>query len=196
MNETEIKTRQGLILERVLAAALTKAGFKYAREHQYDPDSEVPDFLLPDEKNPKQIIEVHQTEARDSFRMKILRAFTAVAESKAHFGNDVVSVNVLFGNPEKELPSSNVKAMCGTFDLNLVPRRDCAKPELIEAMEEFSLSLAADDKWKTVAASSEVVKKQQALANWLIFFGANCPRPKLALIYSNYGILSAFGLRR
>lgn len=158
MNETEIKTRQGLILESVLAAALTEAGFSFAHDVQYDESCEKPDFLIPNKKNPKIMVETHQTEARDSFRMKVLRAFTAVTESKAYFGNALVSVNVLFGDPDNELPPSNVKAMCGIFDLNIIPRRDATKPGLIQKLEAFSLSLAKKEGKATEKAAKEVVK--------------------------------------
>ena len=158
MDETEIKTRQGLILENVLAAALTRAGLSYDQDVQYDATCEKPDFLIPNLAEPKFMVEVHQTEARNSFQMKTLRAFTAVTESKAHFGNELVSVNVLFGDPENELPASNVKSMCGIFDLNIIPRRDASKPDTIQKMEEFALSLAKKEDKKTEAAGKEVVK--------------------------------------
>jgi hypothetical protein len=158
MDETEIKTRQGLILENVLAAALTKAGFSFDQDVQYDETCEKPDFLIPNQAKPKFMVEVHQTEARNSFQMKTLRAFTAVTESKAHFGNKLVSVNVLFGDPDNELPASNVKAMCGIFDVNIIPRRDADKPDVVRKMEVFALTLAKDEEKKTEAAGKEVVK--------------------------------------
>ena len=105
------------------------------------------------------MVETHQTEARNSFQMKILRAFTAVTESKAQFGNDLVSVNVLFGDPDNELPANNVKAMCGIFDLNIVPRRDASDSNKIKAMEVFALTLASDDEWTTEVAGHDVIKK-------------------------------------
>jgi hypothetical protein len=159
MNETEIKTRQGLILENVLGLALREAGFTFAQDVQYDETCEKPDFLIPNESKPKLMVEVHQTEARNSFQMKTLRAFTAVTESKAHFGNKLVSVNVLFGDPDNELPASNIKAMCGIFDVNIIPRRQSSKPKLIAQLEEFALSLANTEDKKTEAAAKEVAKK-------------------------------------
>lgn len=159
LNETEIKTRQGLILELVLGAALKKGGFSFDHDVQYDSTCEKPDFLIPNETNPKFMVEVHQTEARNSFQMKTLRAFTAVTESKAHFGNALVSVNVLVGDPDNELPASNVKAMCGIFDVNIVPRRDASMPGLIQKLEAFSLSLAMKEGKNTEKAAEEVVKK-------------------------------------
>jgi hypothetical protein len=162
MNETEIKTQQGMILEGVLASALSKAGYAYDQDVQYDEACEKPDFLIPNKEKPKFMVETHQTEARNSFQMKILRAFTAVTESKAHFGNALVSVNVLFGDPDNELPASNVKAMCGIFDVNVIPRRDATKPELIRKMEEFALTLAKDEEKKTDTATKEVVKAHPA----------------------------------
>jgi hypothetical protein len=158
MDETEIKTRQGLILENVLAAALTKAGFGFDQDVQYDETCEKPDFLIPNQTKPKFMVEVHQTEARNSFQMKTLRAFTAVTESKAHFGNALVSVNVLFGDPDSELPASNVKAMCGIFDVNIIPRRDADKPAAIRKMEEFALTLAKNEDKKTEGAGKEAAK--------------------------------------
>jgi hypothetical protein len=48
-----------------------------------DVDGEVPDFLIPDAKNPQFVLEVHRTEAWNHFQMKTLRSVTAVAEAKA-----------------------------------------------------------------------------------------------------------------
>lgn len=158
MDETEIKTRQGLILEGVLAAALTKAGYKFDQDVQYDESCEKPDFLIPNKKKPKLMVEAHQTEARNSFQMKTLRAFTAVTEAKAYFGNALVCVNVLFGNPDGELPRSNVKAMCGIFDVNVIPQRESSKAGLIKKMEAYALTLASDENKKTDVAGREVAK--------------------------------------
>jgi hypothetical protein len=179
MDETEIKTRQGLILEGVLAAALSEARFKFAKDHQYDESCEVPDFLIPDESKPRFMVEVHQTEARNSFQMKILRAFTAVTESKAQYGNDLVSVNVLFGDPDTELPSGNVKAMCGIFDVNIVPRRELVNARTTKAMENFALTLAADEDWKTEDAGKEVATKHhQAVTQLAALLKARLPNAK------------------
>ena len=118
--QTQIKISYGLILQGVLARALTSAGYAYEETPAYNEDCEVPDFLIPDAKNPEFVVEVHQTEARNHFQMKTLRSVTAVAEAKAFFGPDVVSVNVLFGNPDTEVPEANLRAMCGIFDVNVL----------------------------------------------------------------------------
>src|SRR5215216_6303373 len=123
MDERQRKIRYGLILQGCVERALRETEFaKFGLTTQYDPDYMTPDFLIPDNRNPSHFIEVTQTEARDSFRMKMLRYFEAVCEAKAYFGPQVVSVNVLFGNPQAELPESNVKALYGFFDANLCPR--------------------------------------------------------------------------
>lgn len=157
MNDTQIKTRHGMILQGALAEALSEAGYSFAQDYQYDETCEIPDFLIPDGSCPKILIETHQTDARDSFRMKTLRAFTAVTEAKAHYGNGLVSVNVLFGDPDHELPPSNVRAMCGFFDVNIIPRKDVAELGAIEALENFSLALASDEEKSTEKAISEVI---------------------------------------
>lgn len=158
MNETEIKTRLGLILQGVLGAALEKAGYSIVADHQYDSTCEVPDFLISDATRPRFMIEVHQTEARNSFQMKTLRAFTAVTEAKAYYGNSLVCVNVLFGDPERELPESNVRAMCGVFDANLLPRRDSKEPDVLATLENLALECARDEAFKTETAIAHVVK--------------------------------------
>ena len=68
MNQTEIKTRHGLIMQGVFAEALNRSGYSYAKDTQYDPASEKPDFHIPNELDPKYLIEVHQTEARILFK--------------------------------------------------------------------------------------------------------------------------------
>lgn len=159
MNATEIKTRHGLILQGVTAIALTQAGFTYRENWQYDDNAEVPDFLMPDDDNPNIVIEVHQTDARDSFRMKTLRAFTAVMESKVHFGDDIVSVNVLFGDPDTEIPSANFNALCGFFDVNIVPRNDADDSDLIVSLEECALKYASDEDFTVQEGIRDVVQE-------------------------------------
>lgn len=160
LDETEIKTRLGLILEDVVEEALERATYNFAKDYQYDETCEVPDFLIPNEKKPRYMIELHQTEARNSFQMKTLRAFMAVTEAKAQYGDNLISVNILFGDPENELPGSNVQAMCGVFDSNLLPRRDSKNPKLISKLEAAALKLAKDENIKTDQASVRLVKDQ------------------------------------
>ncbi len=162
MNETDLKTRHGLILQGVLAEALTRAGFKYVMDPQYDPTCEKPDFLIPDDQTPKYLVEVHQTEARDSFRMKTLRAFTAVAEGKAYYNNDMISVNVLFGDPATELPPANVKAMCSFFDVNVIPRQDAKNRSDMVNIENASLAVAGEDGKSVKDGVDEVIKTQSS----------------------------------
>lgn len=119
---------------------------------QYDPTCEVPDFLLPNSTHPQFVVEVHQTDARDSFRMKTLRAFTAIAEAKAFYDDNLISVNILFGDPENELPDSNVRALFGFFDINLVPRNHASNPISVISLEAAALQLASDENWQTIDA--------------------------------------------
>ena len=158
MNETEIKTRLGLILQGVLAVAIRQAGYPAVQDHQYDPTCEKPDFLIPNASRPSYMVEVHQTEARNSFQMKTLRAFTAVTEAKAHYGDKVISVNILFGDPDRELPVSNVQALGGVFDVNLIPRRLIAGKVAVAKMEKAALAAAADEDYgnKTAQATRDV----------------------------------------
>jgi hypothetical protein len=160
LTETEIKTRLGLILQGVLAEAIRQAGYTAIQDYQYDPACERPDFLIPDHTKPRYMIEVHQTEARNSFQMKTLRAFTAVTEAKAHYGERVVSVNVLFGDPDRELPASNVRALCGIFDVNLVPRKDAFDKASIAHLEAAATAAAADEDYtkRTRAAIDDVTR--------------------------------------
>ncbi len=160
LTETELKTRLGLILQGVLAEAIRQASYTAVQDYQYDATCERPDFLIPDHTKPRYMVEVHQTEARDSFRMKILRAFTAVAEAKAHYGEKIVSVNVLFGDPDLELPASNVRALCGIFDVNLVPRRDATDKTAIARLETSAAAAAADEDYtkRTNAAIEDVIR--------------------------------------
>ena len=62
MNDTQIKTRHGLILQGITAAALEEAGYSFEADVQYDPTCERPDFLIPNASHPKYMVEVHQTD--------------------------------------------------------------------------------------------------------------------------------------
>jgi hypothetical protein len=159
MDETTIKTNLGIILQAVLAKAIEQAGFTAIQDYQYDPTCERPDFLIPNQNKPRYMIEVHQTEARNSFQMKTLRAFTAVTESKAFYGDNLVTVNVVFGDPDNELPASNVRALCGVFDANLVPRNNAADKASVIKMEKAALAYASDEEYKnkTAKAAEEVI---------------------------------------
>jgi len=145
MTQTAIKTRLGLILQGVLGHILTQARVSYTENVQYHPDCETPDFLIPNAENPRFVVEIHQTDARNSFQMKTLRAFTAVSEAKAHFGENLVSVNVLFSDPQNELPESNVRALFGFFDVNFVPRNIANNADAVVALEQEALRLATPD---------------------------------------------------
>lgn len=160
MDATQIKTRHGLILEGVTEHALSKAGFTYRHNWQYDESAEVPDFFIPDSGPPTHVIEVHQTDARDSFRMKTLRAFTAVTEAKSHFGDAVVSVNILFGDPDTEVPQANVNALCGFFDVNIVPRKEAANPGAIISLEAKALEYASDEGVNVEQGVQKVAKEE------------------------------------
>jgi len=162
MNDTQIKTKYGYILQGALAAALQEAGYGFAQDYKYDENCEIPDFLIPDGDSPQIMVETHQTDARNSFQMKTLRAFTAVTEAKAEYGNKLISVNVLFGDPENELPKSNVKAMSGVFDLNIVPRDEAENHDFIIALESTSLELAADESITTAQGISEVIERESS----------------------------------
>ncbi len=158
-SNTSIKIRYGLILQGVLARALTAQGYSYDETPNYDDDSEVPDFLIPNAKAPKFAVEVHQTDARDHFRMKTLRSLTAVAEAKSFFGTEVISVNVLFGDPDAELPEANLRAMCGIFDVNVLLQRDAdaAGRGAIRSLEAAALELAKDAGVSTTNAADQLL---------------------------------------
>lgn len=161
MNATEVKTRHGLILQGAIGQALRSVGLTFRENWQYDPDSERPDFTIPAGDEPDFAVEVHQTDARNAFQMKTLRSFNAVTEAKLFFGDRIVSVNILFGNPDTEIPHSNARALYGFFDVNLVPRNEAPDREAVERLESFSLQLAADEDYN-VAGAIELVLERQA----------------------------------
>jgi hypothetical protein len=162
MNDTRIKTRHGIILEGVIGAALTAAGYKYEADVQYDPSCEKPDFLIPNAVTPRFMVEVHQTDTRDSLRMKTLRAFVAVTEAKAHFGAGLISVNVVFGDPDEDFSSSPLSAISAIYDLSIFPARDKSARKALQKIEKASLNLSSDSEYST----------QQAIE---VVCGANSP---------------------
>ncbi len=172
MNATEIKTRQGLILQGLVREALKIANLTYKENWQYEANSEKPDFVIPDTNTPKYVVEVHQTDARSSFRMKILRGFTAVTEAKAFFGNQIISVNLLFGDPDTELPESNVLTLCGYFDVNLIPSKDSVYSRRLVVLENKSLELASDGEVTVANAVTKILKNERNsithLSNYIV----------------------------
>lgn len=164
MNATEIKTRHGLILQGLVREALKLTSKTFRENWQYDSDCERPDFTIPGNDDPKFIIEVHQTEAYNSFLMKIMRAFTAVIEFKAFFAEDTISVNILFGQPYKELPKRSVDALCDFFDINILPSQE-SNSEIFARLEEECLYLASDD---TFDVAISVLKLLQTQASAIV----------------------------
>lgn len=162
MDATALKTRHGLILQGVVAEALRRAGVTFKENWQYDPDLERPDFTIPNTTKPKFAVEVHQTDARNSFQMKILRSFNAVTEAKVFFGDAIVSVNVLFGDPDREVPASNARALSGFFDVNIVPRKDASNSRAVKRLEDSALTLAGDESLSVADATEQVVSAEKA----------------------------------
>lgn len=142
MNITAIKTRLGLILQGLVGVALHQAGYSFRENWQYDPDCECPDFTIPDGDKPDIVVEVHQTDSRDSFRMKILRTFTAVSEAKAYLSQEILTVNILFGNPRIEIPEGNFTSICSFFDVNIIPCEHETLGSNIMALEKEALLFA------------------------------------------------------
>ena len=177
MDETTVKTRTGLILEGCVAAALRRTKYRqFDATPKYGKESMTPDFLIPNEKSPKYFIEVTQTEIRDSFRMKTLRYFESVCNAKAHFGNDVISVNILMGDPFSELPANNIQVMYAFFDVNLNPRSDARSVKtrrLLSDLEAEVLHLARDESIATTekAISGVVASHSSAIDDLAILIG-------------------------
>jgi hypothetical protein len=176
MDATTLKTRHGLILQRTVAEALRRAGITFKENWQYHSDYERPDFTIPDTNTPRFAVEVHQTDARNAFQMKILRSFNAVTEAKAFFGDSLVSVNVLFGDPDREVPASNVRALFGFFDVNIVPRNDATNAREIKRLEDSALKLANDKSLSVVEAAKQLVKIEKEGINSLSTLIANSLR--------------------
>ena len=166
MDERAIKIRLGLILEGCVAEALRQTQFnQFESTPQYDAESMTPDFLIPNADTPKYFVEVTQTDTRDSFRMKTLRYFEAVCEAKAYLGSHVVSVNILMGDPSRELTDSNVQAMYGYFDVNLCPRNDAqtdCERALLDNLEAAALAVAADESIENVQSGLNSVLRENS----------------------------------
>lgn len=159
MNETDLKTRHGLIMEALIERAMNVVGITGDRGFQYDPGCEIPDFLIPDSDKPRIMIEVHQTDYENSFMMKILRAFTAVAEAKIFYGHELSAVNILMGNPNVDLPSTCIKSLNCFFDKNIILRELQGGIQL----EEVSLKYAYDDALTCADAASKIKKDQKKI---------------------------------
>jgi hypothetical protein len=162
MNDTQVKTRHGLILQGITGAALEAAGIAYEPDVQYDPTCEKPDFLIPNSSKPKFMVEVHQTDVRNSLAMKTLRAFIAVSEAKAVFGPDLVSVNLVFGDPDEDFSSSPLSAISAIYDLSIFPAREKSSKRALQKLEAESMSLAEDEAYTTRQAIADICARETA----------------------------------
>lgn len=170
MDIIEIETRCGLIIQEVVATAFRQIGIPFAEGIQYNPDCETPDFLLPNEKAPNMIIECHQTNVRESLRMKILRLLSAVFEAKVYFGKEIVSVNLLFGNVD-QLSPKNLETFSSFYDVSYFPERDSEHGCAIKLLEQKSREYAANEKYNVKTAAEAIVthysSEVTSLANYL-----------------------------
>ncbi len=161
MDIIDIETRYGLIIESSVAEALRRAKIPFIEGFQYDSDSETPDFLVPNEIKPHYIIECHQTSDRESLKMKILRLLSAVFEAKVHFGKEIVSVNLLFGNIDI-LPPNNLDTFCCFYDVSFFPWKNTKYSSSIRAIETLARELATDSNYD---ASSAVLRIKERMSS-------------------------------
>lgn len=144
---TQLRTRFGHLMERLTGIALTKAGFTYRFDWQYDDTCISPDYTLPDSDSVNVLMEVTQTDSRDSLRMKSLRYLELIAEAKIHFGSALVCVSTIYGTPGEDLQETFLQASLSPFDAALVPRNDTrislTQRNQIEDLEGKALSLAS-----------------------------------------------------
>lgn len=156
-NRTQIKTRFGQIMEAVTGIALARAGFSFHSDWEYETSSMKVDFAIPENDQPDYIIEVTQTETRDSLKRKLLRYFELVAESKVNFQESLSTITLIYGTPIRDLPEPNLKASLVFFDAAFLPRVDSLisdpDKDFLRELEEQALSLA-----------SQLVKRDEAVA--------------------------------
>lgn len=140
------KIRLGMILEGCVGAALESTKYAFVAHPNYAQFAMTPDYMIPDESNPRFVVEVTHAEVWNSVRMKILRYFQAISDAKLHFGIDVVSVSILLGDPEKSIPINNLRALQSLFDVNISPRNECTSPSerrILAMLEKAARGLAA-----------------------------------------------------
>jgi len=144
---TQLRTRFGHLMEQLTGIALAKAGFTYRFDWQYDKACISPDYTLPDSDSAKVLMEVTQTDSRDSLRMKSLRYLELIAEAKTQFGSGLVCVSTIYGTPGEDLQETFFLASLSPFDAALVPRNDTrislTQRNQIENLESKALSFAS-----------------------------------------------------
>lgn len=161
MDIIEIETRCGLIIEELVAEAFKRLDVSFVQGFQYDQDCETPDFLLNDEKQPHIVIECHQTNVRESLRMKILRLLSAVFEAKVFYGKEITSVNLLFGNVDL-LSSKNLATFASFFDVSYFPEKDTEFAESIIQLERVARELSSVETLSVKNAADRIISEYSA----------------------------------
>jgi hypothetical protein len=146
LNSTQLRTRHGKILERLTEKALGLAGFTFRFDWQYDDYCISPDFILLANDRPFALLEVTQTDSRDSMRMKSLRYFELIAQAKLHFGEKLQCASLIFGTPKDDIQETFVVSSLSVFDCALLPLSDNGlsneEKTLIGQLESRALELA------------------------------------------------------
>lgn len=157
MNRIRDRTRLGQILEQVTAKALSDAGYTYRFDWQYDEEQVKLDFTIPDTDTPEVLIEVTQTETRDSLKRKLLRYFELVSAAKVHFGAELIAISMIYGTPTRDLPAANLEASFSFFDAAFMPRvdgiLDVGAVKAVADLEKEALELAQKRVSPELAAS-------------------------------------------
>ncbi len=156
----QITIRLGLSLQACVEYSVaTHLSEKFAYTASYDDDSIEPDFIFKLGHTKTHVMEVTNTDARDSLRMKVLRYLELVAEVKSSYGADCVCTSLLFGNAAADLPANNIRAMTSFFDAYACVQNSVASAaaESVRELEAKVRKLAQDARTTNVEAAAKKI---------------------------------------
>jgi len=152
--------RLGLSLQAAVEYSIsTHLTNKFTYTASYDDGSIVPDFVFMMPNGATHVMEVTNTDARDSLRMKVLRYLELVSEVKITYGAKCVCTSLMFGNAAADLPANNIRAMAAFFD-SYSCVQNVVSPVLaknVRSLEESLRTLAANSRVKTVEQAARKV---------------------------------------
>lgn len=104
-------------------------------------DQVTPDVVFSLENNKYHVMEITNSDVRDSFRMKVLRYLESVSESKVAYGLNTTCSSLLFGDAKATLPDNSLSAMCSFFDAYVCVQNVCPDSKTLRSVRELEQSV-------------------------------------------------------
>ncbi len=150
--------RLGLVLEACIVPMLEKNGFKFANSESYAELLTRPDFILYDHGKPSVSLAVTATSSRDTWIKKRWRYVDEVAQLKSFYGEDFLTINVLYGSPTV-FGINEMKFIDAFFDASIITEELNGGIDFLIQAERYVIDYPA-------LSTQEIAARLESLPIW------------------------------